>query len=125
LGETVERFSVGAMTADAAYRHFMKIRDKAVITGGDRADIILAALNTSTKCLVLTGNLYPNDVVLSRAQQAGVPVMVVSSDTLETIEKLEAMMGRHNNREKRQVEHAIQVMEKHVDYGALFKKLGL
>jgi hypothetical protein len=125
LDETVEKFSVGAMSAEAALRHFIRIREKAVITGGDRADIMLAALDTSTKCLVLTGNLYPNDVVLSRAQQAGVPVIVVPSDTLETIEKFEEIMGRHSIRERKQVEYATRLMNRYIDYDALFKKMGL
>lgn len=125
LNEVVERFSVGAMTAEAALRHFIRIREKAVITGGDRSDIMLAALDTSTKCLILTGNLYPNDVVLSRAQQAGVPVIVVPGDTLATIEKFEEIMGRHSIREKKQVEYAIKLMSRYIDYDALFKKIGL
>lgn len=125
LDETVEKFSIGAMTAEAALRHFIKIRDKAVITGGDRADIMLAALDTPTKCLVLTGNLYPNDVIISRAQGAGVPVMVVPGDTLETVEKFEAMMGRLAIREKAKLDHAIKIMDKYVDYDALFSKLGI
>jgi BioD-like phosphotransacetylase family protein len=55
--KVVENLTVGAMTVDAALRRFRKQRNKAVITGGDRADIQLAALETSTSCLVLTGNL--------------------------------------------------------------------
>jgi len=125
LEENVERFSIGAMTAEAALRHFTKIRDKAVITGGDRADIMLAALDTPTKCLVLTGNLYPNDVIISRAQQAGVPVMVVPGDTLETVEMFESMMGRLSIREKVKLDHAIKIMDEYVDYDALFSKLGI
>jgi BioD-like phosphotransacetylase family protein len=125
LNEVVERFSVGAMTAEAALRHFIRIREKAVITGGDRSDIMLAALDTSTKCLILTGNLYPNDVVLSRAAQAGVPVIVVPGDTLATIEKFEEIMGRHSIREKKQVEYAIKLMSRYIDYDAMFKKIGL
>lgn len=125
LDETVEKFSIGAMTADAALRHFIRIRDKAVITGGDRADIMLAALDTSTKCLVLTGNLYPNDVVLSRAQRAGVPVIVVPDDTLEAVEKFEGIMGRLSIREKSKADYAVKVMERYIDYDSLFKKLGI
>ena len=125
LDETVERFLVGAMTAEAALRHFIRVREKAVITGGDRSDIVLAALDTSTKCLVLTGNLYPNEIVLSRAQEAGVPVIVVPGDTLETIGRFEEIMGRHSIREKKQVEYAIKIMDRYVDYDALFKKIGL
>ncbi len=125
LDETVERFSVGAMTAEAALRHFIRIREKAVITGGDRADIMLAALDTSTKCLVLTGNLYPNEIIVSRAQQAGVPVIVVPGDTLATVEKFEEIIGRHSIREKKQVEYAVKFMSHHIDYDALFKRIGL
>jgi BioD-like phosphotransacetylase family protein len=125
LGEIVERFSIGAMNAEAALRHFIKTKDKAVITGGDRADIMLAALDTSTKCLVLTGNLYPNDVILSRAQQAGVPVIVVPNDTLETVAKFEDMMGRLSIREKTKLDYAVKVMDTYIDYRALFAKLGI
>ena len=125
LDETVEKFSIGAMTAEAALRHFTKVRDKAVITGGDRSDILLAALDTPTKCLVLTGNLHPNDVIISRAQKAGVPVMLVPGDTLETVEKFEAMMGRLAIREKVKLDHAIKIMDEYIDYDALFAKIGI
>ncbi len=58
----VENLTVGAMTAEAALRRFRKQTNKAVITGGDRTDIQLAALETSTACLVLTGNLRPKSL---------------------------------------------------------------
>ena len=56
----VENLTVGAMTADAALSRFRRSSNKAVITGGDRTDIQLAALETSTTCLILTGNLRPS-----------------------------------------------------------------
>ncbi|MBI5116746.1 phosphotransacetylase family protein [Candidatus Poribacteria bacterium] len=125
LDGIVERFAIGAMNVDAALRQFVRVREKAVITGGDRSDIMLAALETSTKCLVLTGNLYPNDVVLSRAQQAGVPVILVSHDTSETVERFEAMMGRLSIRDTSKVDYAVGVMSSYINYDALFRKLGL
>jgi len=125
LEETVERFSVGAMSAEAAMRRFVKMPDKAVITGGDRADIILAAIDTRTKCLVLTGNLRPNEVVLSRARQAGVPVIVVPGDTLETVEKFESIMGRMSMREKNKLDYAVKLMDGYINYDRLFDKLGV
>jgi BioD-like phosphotransacetylase family protein len=125
LEETVERFSIGAMNADAALRRFIRVREKAVITGGDRADIMLAAIDTPTKCLVLTGDLSPNDVILSRAQEAGIPVIVVPGDTLDTVEKFEAMMGRLSIRKKSKADYAARAMDAYIDYDALFHKLGL
>ena len=125
VDELVERFSIGAMSAEAALRRFAKMPDKAVITGGDRADIIMAAIDTRTKCLVLTGNLRPNEVVLSRARQAGVPVVVVPGDTLETVERFESIMGRMSMREEGKLDYAVELMDQYIDYDRLFKKLGI
>ena len=67
--ELIENFSIGAMNVEQALTYFRRIPRKAVITGGDRADIQLAALETDTVALVLTGNLFPAPVV----QTAGCP----------------------------------------------------
>jgi BioD-like phosphotransacetylase family protein len=93
LGELVETFSLGAMTGDAAFRFFQRKANKAVITGGDRSDVIMAALRTSTRCLILTGNLRPEVRVLSAAADQGVPMILVKEDTLTTTDKVERAIG--------------------------------
>ena len=62
MGELVENLMVGAMSVEAALTHFRRASNKAVVTGGDRPDIQLAALETSTRCLILTGNLRPSSL---------------------------------------------------------------
>ncbi len=93
LDEMVETFVLGAMGSAAALRHFQRVPHKAVITGGDRSDIQLAALQTSTRCLILTGNLRPSVRVLGRAAEQGVPVILVREDTLTTTERVEKAIG--------------------------------
>ena len=93
LDEMVETFMIGAMSGAAALRHFQRKANKAVITGGDRADILLAALQTSTRCLILTGNLRPSVRVLGKAVEQGVPILLVKEDTLTTTERVEAAIG--------------------------------
>jgi BioD-like phosphotransacetylase family protein len=93
LGELVETFSLGAMTGDAALRFFQRKANKAVITGGDRSDVIMAALRTSTRCLILTGNLRPDVRVLSASADQGVPMILVKEDTLTTTERVERAIG--------------------------------
>ena len=93
LDEMVETFMLGAMGSSAALRHFQRKANKAVITGGDRGDIQLAALQTSTRCLILTGNLRPSVRVLGRAAEQGVPIILVKEDTLTTTERVEKAMG--------------------------------
>jgi BioD-like phosphotransacetylase family protein len=90
----VESFMVGAMGQDKALRFFRRKANKAVITGGDRADVQLAALETSTNLLILTGNMPPSAHVLARADELGVPMVMVDVDTLTAVERMEALVGR-------------------------------
>lgn len=90
----VTSFTVGAMNAEAALARFRRQQNKAVITGGDRTDIQLAALETSTAVLVLTGNLRPSPLILEQAEKLGVPVCLVDTDTMETVEKIERSLGK-------------------------------
>ena len=119
LDEFVERFAVGAMDVDAALAYFWRQPNKAVITGGHRSDILMAALETSTRCLVLTGGQAPNDLILSRAVERGIPILVVATDTLTTVEKLEGVLGRIRIREERKVARARQLIDAHLDYATL------
>ena len=51
----VETLSIGAMGVNSAMEFFRRRRNMAVVTGVERTDIQLAALEASTQCLILTG----------------------------------------------------------------------
>jgi BioD-like phosphotransacetylase family protein len=124
-GELVEHMLVGAMSAEAALTYFRRQPNKAVITGGDRADIQLAALETSTRCLVLTGNLYPSPVVLNRADELGVPVLLADMDTLRTIEVVEGYLGRGRVQQPQKVDRFTVLLNEHLNFTALYEGLGI
>lgn len=88
MGLKVEDFVVGAMTIESALSYLRRSPNKAVITGGDRADLALAALETSTSAIILTGGLYPDVKVIARAQDKGVPLILVHHDTYSAVERL-------------------------------------
>jgi BioD-like phosphotransacetylase family protein len=125
LDELVVRFVIGAMGVASAAKYFRQIADKGVITGGDRADIQLAALQTATKVIVLTGNIYPSAVIVKRAQQLGVPLLLAPHDTLATVERIERITGRLRVREAAKVERAQALFREHVDMGRLRALAGL
>ncbi len=125
LEELVENFSIGAMDVDSAIKYFRRIPNKAVITGGHRSDIQLAALETSTKCIVLTGDLLPNSLIISKAKLSGVPLITVKHDTLTTVEILEGMLGKARIREENKVARARQLMDAYFDFGQLYKSAGI
>lgn len=91
LDRLVEEVMIAAMGPESALNYFHRSINKAVIAGGDRPLVSLAALETSTSLLILTGGIYPDMRVLTRAAEKKVPVLLVPYDTYTTSEKLHAV----------------------------------
>ncbi|HEX9758082.1 MAG TPA: phosphotransacetylase family protein [Nitrospiria bacterium] len=125
MEDTIETFTIGAMSVENALNYFRKIHHKAVITGGSRADIQLAALDTSTRCLVLTGDQMPPDMILDKARSVGVPILLVKEDTLTVVEKFENMLGKVRIRTTSKVERAKRLVRERVDFAHLKTELGI
>ena len=123
--ELVENIMVGAMSVDSALSYFRRKPNKVVITGGDRADIELAALETSTRCLVLTGNLRPNPLILGRAEELGVPLILARQDTLSAVEIIQQYFGKLRLHQPRKVERVEQLLKERFDFARLYQDLGI
>jgi len=122
----VENLVVGAMSLDQALPRMRRIPSpKAIITGGDRTDIQLAALETATACLILTGHLRPQPEVLRRAEEAGVPILLVRENTLETVEAIERVFGKTRLGQPEKLARFEALMEEHFDFDRLYKGMGL
>jgi BioD-like phosphotransacetylase family protein len=121
----VENLTVGAMNVEAALSRFRKQTNKAVITGGDRTDIQLAALETSTSCLVLTGNLHPSPLVVKQAKEFGVAVLLVPTNTMETVEKIERIFGKTRLGQPAKLRQFEDLLEAHLDFTRLYRVLDL
>ncbi|MGZ5561087.1 MAG: DRTGG domain-containing protein [Halobacteriota archaeon] len=116
----IERILIGAMTPESALKYFRTAPAKAVITGGDRADIQLAALSTSTSCLVLTGGLYPANHVIARAQELGVSVVLVNLDTLTAAERLERLTARIDPFDSQKINLIKETVKQNLDTEAIW-----
>jgi BioD-like phosphotransacetylase family protein len=121
----VETLSIGAMNVNSAMEFFRRRRNMAVVTGADRTDIQLAALEASTQCLILTGVGEPLPQLLSRAEELEVPVLKVDHDTLTTVETIEAAFGHVNLHEPVKASYAIRLVEEHCDFSRLVERLRL
>jgi BioD-like phosphotransacetylase family protein len=120
-----ETLTVGAMTAEAALSRFRTQTNKAVVTGGDRADIQLAALETSTTCLILTGNLQPSPLIVKQADEFRVSVLLVHTNTIETIEAIERIFGKTRLGQKEKLQQFETMVAEHVDLVRLYQCLEL
>ncbi|MBS7251598.1 MAG: phosphotransacetylase family protein [Candidatus Freyarchaeota archaeon] len=119
----VEDILVGSMTAESAIKYFRRGVNKAVVMGGDREDVALAALETNTSVLILTGNLYPTVRVLSVAKEKNVPVILVPYDTYTTICKLEGLTGKLKPTSTQRIKKLKEIVEKEVDWKGIYNKL--
>lgn len=121
----VETLSIGAMNVNSAMEFFRRRRNMAVVTGADRTDIQLAALEASTQCLILTGAGEPLPQLLNRAEELDVPLLKVEHDTLTTVEVVEQAFGHVRLHEAVKATYAFRLVEEHCDFQPLFARLQL
>jgi BioD-like phosphotransacetylase family protein len=120
MDSAVERVMIGAMTPETALMYMRRVSRKAIITGGDRADIQMAALSTDTTCLVLTGGLYPPKPVIAKAYEVGVPILVTRHNTMEAAEMVDHLIARIDPDDNTKLDRIAQVVKKHVDIEAVW-----
>ncbi|WP_336133513.1 phosphotransacetylase family protein [Natronomonas amylolytica] len=116
----VQRFVVGAMTANEALKGLRRVRDAALVTGGDRTDIQTTALEASgVKCLLLTGGIRPPEAALGRAESEGIPVLLVRTDTKTTIDRAETVISSGRTRDADTVDRMSELLGDYADIDAM------
>lgn len=121
----VESLTVGAMNVNSALEYFRQCQNMAVVTGGDRTDLQLAALESSTNCLILTGHTPPQQLILARAEDLEIPILTVDFDTLTTVEIVDKAFGTVRLHESIKVECMQNLIEEHFQVDKLLSKLNL
>ena len=114
-----------AMNVNSAMEFFRKRRNMAVVTGADRTDIQLAALEASTQCLILTGAGEPLPQLINRAEELDVPLLKVEHDTLATVGVIEQAFGHVRLHEAVKATYAFRLVEEHCKLDQLFNALNL
>ena len=121
----VESLSIGAMNVNSALGYFRQRENMAVITGGDRTELQMAALETSTHCLILTGRIPPKEIIIERAESLEIPVLSVDTDTLTTVEVVDGAFGKVPLQEDMKVRQIKRLIKQNFDFERLLKYLGL
>lgn len=126
LGEIlVEDLKIGAMDVNSAQVFFRNAPQKAVVTGSSRVDLQMAALETSTVCLILTGTPQVTPEVKQRATEFEVPVLAVSKDTLTTVEIIRDCLGQVRLQEGLKVKCIVELLEQHFDFDRFYELMGV
>ncbi len=123
--ELVENFMLGALTADPGPDYFGRRANKAVVVRAERPDMQLAALETSTKCLVLSGDVSPIHAVLQGAEDKGIPIIITKSDTVSVVSSVEQALGKTKFNQEKKLPRLAEIMGQQFDFQVLYKGLGL
>ena len=84
---------VGGFGMDPGEMIFNTLDKKAVIVRGDRPDVQMSALSTDMSCFIMTGGLDPIEYVKYESTEEEVPILVVDSNTLDTMERINELQN--------------------------------
>ena len=120
LQNKVEHILVGAMSAAQVTKSpLWSLKNKLIITPGDRPDMIIAALESSTAGIVLTNNILPSDPIIeSKANMANIPLLLVSTDTFATAKQIDDMEIIFTKDETEKIDLVEKLVKEHVDLSA-------
>lgn len=116
LNRRVKNIFVGAMSVDAAIRlPLFRLENKLAITGGDRSDMIVAALESDTSGIILTANIIPPQNIIAKAADKNIPLLLVPFDTFRAAKQIDDMTPLLTADDNERIGLLQQLIEQHVD----------
>jgi BioD-like phosphotransacetylase family protein len=118
--ELVENFMLGALVVDSGLDYFGRKSNKAAIVRQDRPDMQLAALETSTRCLILTGSSEPPVYnVLQKAEARGIPIISTEAEAQDVLASLEETLVSTRLNQEKKLSRLAEVIKKNLDIKAV------
>ena len=116
---------IGGIVLDNGVEYFGISHTKAVLVRADRPDIQMAALQTPTRCLVLTGGHRPIQYIEHEAREEEVPVILVQQGTLEASRQLDTLFDEAAIHYPDKADAFADLLQSHADLEALGQAIGL
>ncbi|PVX47285.1 phosphate acetyltransferase [Flavobacterium sp. 103] len=129
LNNQVSSYSIGAMQLCNYLLHLKE--NNLIITPGDRADIILGALQANESAnyptvsgIVLTGNIIPEDSILKLIEglSSVVPIITVEGGTYHIANQIGNIKSKIYANNIQKIETSINTFDKYVDLDVLIDK---
>ena len=121
----VESVMTGAMCVDSGLDYFGRKSNKAVVVRHDRPDMQMAALETATRCLVISGGGGPIDYVRFKAEETNIPVIMTQHDTDTVIKDIESLLESTRFHQDKKLNKLAEIMQANLDFKAIYAGLGL
>lgn len=129
LNNQIGSYSIGAMQLCNYLLHLKE--NGLIITPGDRADIILGALQANESAnypavsgIVLTGNIIPEDSIMKLIEglSSVVPIITVEGGTYHIANKIGSIRAKIYPDNLQKIETSINTFDKYVDLDVLIDK---
>ncbi|SEH50538.1 phosphate acetyltransferase [Mycolicibacterium rutilum] len=132
----LSREAMGVLVAGMTAEHVLErlTEGVAVITPGDRSDVVLAVLSAhvaegfpSLSCLILNGGLELHPAIATLVAGLGlrVPIIATPFGTFETASRVAAARGRVTSTSLRKIDTALSLMDTYVDTADLLNRLSI
>ncbi|HWF29250.1 MAG TPA: phosphate acetyltransferase [Mycobacterium sp.] len=134
--ELVGRETMGVLVAGMTADHVLeRLRDgMAVITPGDRSDVVLAVASAhaaegfpSLCCLILNGgfDLHPSISALVSGLRLRLPIIATALGTYDTAGAVASARGRVTATSQRKIDTAVELVNSHMDVADLLAQLAI
>jgi phosphate acetyltransferase len=134
--ELVGREAMGVLVAGMTADHVLeRLRDgMAVITPGDRSDVVLAVASAhaaegfpSLCCLILNGgfDLHPSISALVSGLRLRLPIIATELGTYDTASAVASARGRVTATSQRKIDTAVELVNSHMDVADLLAQLAI
>ena len=134
--ELAEREVTGVLVAGMTADHVLeRLRDgMAVITPGDRSDVVLAVASAhaaqgfpALSCIILNGGftLHPSIAALVAGLRLRLPIITTMLGTYETASAAASARGRLTATSQRKIDTALELMDRYVDMADLLTQLAI
>jgi phosphate acetyltransferase len=134
--ELLRREVMGVLVAGMTAEHVLeRLTDGvAVITPGDRSDVVLAVVSAhaaegfpSLSCIILNGGLelHPSIAALVSGLGLRLPIIATTFGTFETTSRVASARGRVTASSQRKIDTALELMDIHVDTADLLAQLAI
>lgn len=116
ISNIVKNILVGAMSGPKVTESpLFNKESKLIITSGDRSDVILEALDSDTAGIVLTNNILPTYLIISKANEKGIPLLLVPGDTFKTAKMIDDMERLLTVKDQYKIDVLAEEMKKNIN----------
>ena len=112
---------LGALTADTGPLYYERKAKKVAILRSERSDMQLAALQTPTRCLVLSGSRPPLPQIMSQAEDKQVPIIQTEEDIATIVSNIENALANNRFNQENKLPILTGLIEQYFNFPALYK----